>query len=561
MSGCLSLLGFAASGAANEASAIVRLNNTILGELGSAWDRPGMLVLHGRVPLKCAAEIDAIVSRRYLGDAVTALRSTYGEARRIVLDDPRVALFPGLWDAALRAEAFAPLRVLLARNPLEVTDVLHQRHQMGRPRAVQLWLRYTLSALSSDAARPEYVIGLDALQRRKAEALSDLAAALNVAQSVFAAAAPDIERIIRDNLPEPPLPPDVLDRKPLVSALVKDTYLLCREWQSREPATRREAAAGLAARFEEYCLIAGALATVGAAALAPAGVALDAAPAAPAVRSGANGRRPVIIHYHLFKNAGTSVDAILKRNFGQGWASQEYPQRSAPVMIAEAGTYLLQHPQVMALSSHTLMLPLPEVPGVDIFPIIFVRHPLDRLKSAYVFERDQRAETAGARLAKETDFAGYLRARLANPADRACRNFHTARLAMAEPADGSTEFERALRAFEHLPFVGSVEAFDASVEMLQRLVTPLFPGFRAFAAFENVSRPQKSLEARIAEIREELGGALFQTLVAHNADDLMLYRRAVARYRDDPSLARREMPHEAPTETLTQMPQRAAAAP
>jgi len=33
---------------------------------------------------------------------------------------------------------------------------------------------------------------------------------------------------------------------------------------------------------------------------------------------GARSRRGVIIHYHLFKNAGTSVDAILRRNFGEG---------------------------------------------------------------------------------------------------------------------------------------------------------------------------------------------------------------------------------------------------
>ena len=35
-----------------------------------------------------------------------------------------------------------------------------------------------------------------------------------------------------------------------------------------------------------------------------------------------------------------------------------------------------------AISSHTLMMPAPRIAGVEILPIIFLRHPLDRLKSA-----------------------------------------------------------------------------------------------------------------------------------------------------------------------------------
>jgi hypothetical protein len=34
--------------------------------------------------------------------------------------------------------------------------------------------------------------------------------------------------------------------------------------------------------------------------------------------------RTIILHYHLLKNAGTSVDPILKRNFGDKWATREF---------------------------------------------------------------------------------------------------------------------------------------------------------------------------------------------------------------------------------------------
>ena len=238
-------------------------------------------------------------------------------------------------------------------------------------------------------------------------------------------------------------------------------------------------------------------------------------------------RRPIIIHYHFFKNAGTSVDAILQRNFGAGWTSREYPARSTPNAASE---FLVANPQIAALSSHTLPLPPPNIPDAEILPILFIRHPLDRLKSAYLFERHQRADTDGSRLARQHDLAGYLRARLAVPGDRSCRNFHTHRLAMAEPAESGSEWERALRAFERLPFIGSVEAFDASLVALEEMAKPWFPEFRVFQARENVSRAPSSIEERLAQLEDELGAETFEFIAVANADDLELYRRALARY-------------------------------
>lgn len=245
------------------------------------------------------------------------------------------------------------------------------------------------------------------------------------------------------------------------------------------------------------------------------------------VGSAGRSRRPIIIHYHFFKNAGTSVDAILKRNFDGAWAEREYPPRSSP---NAARDFLVANPYIVALSSHTLPLPPPDIPDAEILPILFIRHPLDRLKSAYLFEREQQADTVGSRLARQHDFAGYLRARLAVPGDRSCRNFHAHRLAIAEPADSGTESERALRAFERLPFVGSVERFEASLTALEEMLKPRFPEFRVFQARENVSRAPSSIDERLEQLKRELGDETYEIIVAANADDLELYRRTLERY-------------------------------
>jgi hypothetical protein len=312
-------------------------------------------------------------------------------------------------------------------------------------------------------------------------------------------------------------------RSPLVPSLVKRLYALLLEWQTRDRASRDAEVAELASAFEDQSLFAGNLVEVK--------LPEPARPTAPAIVSGAGGTRKVLIHYHLFKNAGTSVDAILRRNFGPRWISTEFPPRGQADHQQAVRRLILDNPNLTALSSHTLTLPVPEIEGVEIFPILFVRHPLDRLKSAYEFERQQEAVTVGSELAKGRDFAGYIKARLAVPGDRACRDFQVYRLAMAVPAAEGTERERALMALDRLPFVGLVEAFGASVAALQERVRALVPGFEAFESWENSGRAQeRSLVERIEAIRSELGDC-FAEAVEANGGDLTLYelvRAAVA---------------------------------
>ena len=135
-------------------------------------------------------------------------------------------------------------------------------------------------------------------------------------------------------------------------------------------------------------------------------------------------------------------------------------------------------------------------------------------------------------MANEFDFPTYVITRLANPRDRFCRNAQTWRLAVGTRPDFGSMLERALCTAERLPFVGCVEAFDASVQVLQRLFAPHFPEFRTFAAYENVLRPGKTLDERLADIKGELGHALYDELVAANTDDLTLHREILARYQN-----------------------------
>src|SRR3546814_17353081 len=104
------------------------------------------------------------------------------------------------------------------------------------------------------------------------------------------------------------------------------------------------------------------------------------------------------------------------------------------------------NPEAVAFSSHTAELPPPVLPGIRVIPLIFIRHPIDRIASVYSFERKQEADTFGAVLARNTTLKGYAQVRLRIPKDRQCHTFHLERFGKMFPADEGTELERAQRA-------------------------------------------------------------------------------------------------------------------
>ncbi len=140
-------------------------------------------------------------------------------------------------------------------------------------------------------------------------------------------------------------------------------------------------------------------------------------------RSRPTGSRPVIVHCHLFKNAGSTLDWSLKRQFGAGFIDHR-DDDSMRQGASFLGPYIESHTELSAISSHHVRLPLPVSEEFQILPIIALRHPIDRARSVYDFERRQEADTPGAIHAKKLSFADYIRWRMQPDVSPIIRNFH-----------------------------------------------------------------------------------------------------------------------------------------
>jgi hypothetical protein len=218
----------------------------------------------------------------------------------------------------------------------------------------------------------------------------------------------------------------------------------------------------------------------------------------------------------------------LRKNFGEAWAQLEFRPPNECDQQSELLEFILSHPKVQAISTHTLMIPVPWIEAVDILPLLFVRHPIDRLVSAYNFERFQDANTVGANLAKETDFAEYISTRLANVYDRSFRNFQAYRLAILAP-EGHSEEIRAFKMLETLPFIGVVDYFSASMLEFVRVARPYFPSIFTIDTWENLTQ-QGSIQSRLDSIHDDWGDELIHLIVENNLVDFAVYNSVKERY-------------------------------
>ena len=128
--------------------------------------------------------------------------------------------------------------------------------------------------------------------------------------------------------------------------------------------------------------------------------------------SARQGRDPLLIHYHIFKNAGTSFTWALKHELGEGFRAFDTPSPKGFVSSRDLTALAHQHPDVFAISSHQAAPPAPKIRGREVLSSILIRDPIARIRSIHSFERRQQVATPGAIKAKELSFREYVEWRL-----------------------------------------------------------------------------------------------------------------------------------------------------
>jgi len=239
--------------------------------------------------------------------------------------------------------------------------------------------------------------------------------------------------------------------------------------------------------------------------------------------------RHVIVHCHIYKNAGSSIDRLLWDSFGDGFVILDPLPGHQTLDWRAVRHYLAENPHIKAISSHRLHPPF--VAPADL-PIVLLRHPVDRAKSAYSFARLNPAMPDHI-IARDASFAEYVGRSLGTRGEGAIlRNYQVHHLSSAayradDPVNWkSTEVDllEAKNLISSLPAFGLVRRFTDSCRLFNTSYKPRLPAVWFHDWAENVSRSTSMTEDEaIAEIRAEIGGNAFEALMAANSLDLQLY--------------------------------------
>ena len=137
---------------------IVRLNDTLLRNLGSSWDIPGF-----------SADVNRDeIAARYKDEAARLLEKFYGNSDRWVLKDPRMCMLLWFWEPIMQELSTGEVYYVMAlRNPLEVANSQKRRcaenpgfHVLGRDTryTMLLWYTYYKTAISTMTGKSAIIV-------------------------------------------------------------------------------------------------------------------------------------------------------------------------------------------------------------------------------------------------------------------------------------------------------------------------------------------------------------------------------------------------------------------
>ena len=239
--------------------------------------------------------------------------------------------------------------------------------------------------------------------------------------------------------------------------------------------------------------------------------------------------RYVIVHYHIFKNGGSTIEYILGRAFPGRFATVHGSDPDATLDAADLVEFVGQHPGIAAVSSHHLRYPKPLSRRTVFFDWCFLRDPLARLYSTYHHFRRSDADSLCARWARSYSPREFAM-RLIDEAPHQVSEVQVTQLANAgaftRPAD-EQDLERATAVIRDMAVPGLVEMFEESLVVAEYYLRPAFPALRLEYVPQNVGQGTPRAPAESGEYWGGVWGKeLYERLVRMNEMDRELVRRA-----------------------------------
>ncbi len=239
--------------------------------------------------------------------------------------------------------------------------------------------------------------------------------------------------------------------------------------------------------------------------------------------------RPILLHYHILKNGGSTIEEILRRSFAESFVSFDHAGADAEIKPAELLSILNENPRCQAFSSHQIFYPVPEVRGFLFFDICFLRDPIDRIRSIYDYFRGKPIDGNPVRELANQETLGEFTRRLIEEMPWVVNDVQVNLLANGivndQPAQG--DLDRAVARMLETSFLGVVDRFNESLVAGEHSLRIMFPSLDcAQSAVNDTAKPGSTLADRFEQFRAACQPAVFDELLRLNAMDRELLRLA-----------------------------------
>lgn len=236
-----------------------------------------------------------------------------------------------------------------------------------------------------------------------------------------------------------------------------------------------------------------------------------------------------LLHFHIFKNGGTTLDWVLKRNYGSSFLEWHGADANSILTASDCYAFLANHPEATVASSHHLRFPIDSTHD-ELFPLVMLRHPIDRVGSIFEHERRQlgikRVDPKYASLGHWLDWT------VTNQPYIVCDTqtvFFADGGTYYAPPD-HTAVSRAIETLDNLPYCGVVNYYVESMLVLEDIVREWNPVFDASFFPQNISVGRHAtLESRLESIKNEIGSELYDYLWLNNTYDIELFDAATSK--------------------------------
>ncbi len=239
----------------------------------------------------------------------------------------------------------------------------------------------------------------------------------------------------------------------------------------------------------------------------------------------------ILLHAHIFKNAGSSFDDAL----GSFFASSFVDHRDDQDVIDGKMNYLIEyfnsHPKISVFSSHSMHLKPKNTDKYRFHTVHLLRHPIERIKSVYSFEKKQiPAITNGSKKAKELSFNDYVAWYMEDGSPATIQNAQTIFLSGKGPSplEMESKFISALEYMEKSYLIGVVDRYDESMVVFEEYLKQFFSDIDLSYVRKNITdnNLDRSIDEKVSVIMSNLDETVQRQIKDNNQLDMKLYKEA-----------------------------------